>query len=279
MTDFKIAKATYEEMDFFLSHAREEGWNPGLHDALPFFQTDPYGFFFGTLDGVKIGCISAVAYNSDFGFIGFYIVIPAYRKRGFGLQLWAHGLNYLGTRTVGLDGVLKEQKNYEHSDFRLYYKNHRFEKIDGGGQHSKELLCLKEVPFEVLLSYDLSIVGFNRAVFLKHWIEMPNAYSLAKMQDGRLQGYGVLRRCYEGYKVGPLFAESMDIAEEIFHALCAKSSGGPVFLDVPEINPQALQMVKALNLKSDFETVRMYNKTPPKQQLDKIFGVTTFELG
>lgn len=49
MTDLIITPAKFEDMDFFLAHAREEGWNPGLNDAIPFFQTDPKGFFLGSL--------------------------------------------------------------------------------------------------------------------------------------------------------------------------------------------------------------------------------------
>lgn len=279
MTDLIITEAKFEDMDFFLSQAKEEGWNPGMHDAIPFYQTDPHGFFLGTLGKEKVGCISAVAYNNTFGFIGFYIVLPAYRKRGFGLQLWAHGINYLGNRTIGLDGVLKEQKNYERSHFKLYYKNHRFERKGRGGHHSTELVSLKEIPFQVLSLYDTPIFGLDRAAFLKQWIAMPTTYSLGKMKEGRLVGYGVLRPCQKGFKVGPLFADSLDFAIEIFNSLCAKAGNASVFLDIPEINSKGIKIAEDFNLQSKFETVRMYNKKPPNQLLDKVFGVTSFELG
>lgn len=279
MSSFCISKATFEEIDFFLSLAKEEGWNPGLYDATAFFQTDPTGFFLGTFGGKKVGCISAVAYNDDFGFIGFYIVHPSYRKRGFGIQLWNHGISYLGSRIIGLDGVLQQQKNYEQSHFQLYYKNQRFTRKDRGGECSKDLVNLKDIPFDILLNYDMPIFGLKRAVFLKQWIHMPNAYSLGKIKDDQLTGYGVLRSCCVGYKVGPLFANNRTIAMEIFHSLCAKAGDSNVFLDIPQINPEALKIAEMLNLESNFETVRMYNKTPPKQDLEKVFGVTTFELG
>ncbi len=62
--------------------ANAEGGNPGLADAIPFRHTDPQGFFIGKLDGKKIGCMSAVAYNEAYGFIGFFIVIPEYTEKG-----------------------------------------------------------------------------------------------------------------------------------------------------------------------------------------------------
>ena len=108
---------------------------------------------------------------------------------------------------------------------------------------------------------------------------MPNAYGLGKMKDEKLLGYGVLRKCHLGYKVGPLFADDANCAMEIFDALCAQAGNESVFIDLPQVNPQTAQLIKSFDLKSNFETVRMYTKTPPKQQLEKNFGVTTFELG
>lgn len=279
MPELNIRQATFEDMDFILSQAKEEGWNPGLHDAIPFYNTDPHGFFIGLLGEEKIGCISAVAYNSSFGFMGFYIVLPAYRGRGFGHQLWAKGLEYLGQRVIGLDGVLKQQHSYEQTHFELYYKNYRFEGHVKRKSISDALVNLTDVPFEMILNYDLPIFGLQREVFLKHWIAMPDTYSFAKVKDGQVVGYGVLRKCYKGYKVGPLFTDNAEIAAEIFESLCSKIEDASVYLDIPEINSEGMQMAEAFGLKSVFATVRMYNKTPPKQQINKIFGVTTFEIG
>ena len=250
-----------------------------MGDAAPFYTTDPKGFFIGHLKNEMVGCISAVAYDDCFGFIGFYIVVPSYRHQGIGLQLWKRGLAHLSGRIIGLDGVLEQQKNYEKSHFILYYKNARFEGIGGGGVRSKNLIDLKHVPFESLCNYDASIFGIQRGIFLKHWIEMSGAYLRAKVEMGRLRGYGVLRKCEKGYKVGPLFCDDVETAFEIFQDFRAHIAEFPIFLDIPELNAERNKIVEAFHLKSVFQTVRMYNKPPPKQELDKVFGVTTFELG
>ena len=57
-----------------------EGWNPGQHDAECFHAVDPNGFLLGLIHGKPVGCISAAAYDDQFGFIGLYIV-----KRAAGL--------------------------------------------------------------------------------------------------------------------------------------------------------------------------------------------------
>ncbi|MFB9123882.1 hypothetical protein ACFFYR_11945 [Paraburkholderia dipogonis] len=42
-------------------------------------------------------------------------------------------------------------------------------------------------------------------------------------------GYGVLRRCLTGYKIGPLFADSNEIAARLFFALTSSIAGEVFF--------------------------------------------------
>lgn len=278
MFDFVVRKATHEDMNFVLTLAKEEGWNPGIDDASAFYLTDPTGFFIGTTENEKVGCISAVAYDNLYGFLGLYIVKPSFRGKGYGMKLWTHALNHLKDYSIGLDGVLNRQKDYEKSNFRPYYKNIRFTgKVQGN--LSQDLINLNEVPFNILVEYDTSIFGVSRAHFLKHWIKMPNANAMAKVNNGRILGYGVIRKCYEGFKIGPLFADHIETAIEIFKNLCLTANNQPIFLDISEGNPEGKRIVETFNLQPVFQTIRMYKNHPPKQQLDKVFGITTFELG
>jgi len=86
--DLIIRRMTKDELVLALDWAADEGWNPGLFDAETFHAADPDGFLLGELDGEPIGSVSAVRYGMEFGFLGFYIVKPAYRGQGYGLRLW-----------------------------------------------------------------------------------------------------------------------------------------------------------------------------------------------
>jgi GNAT superfamily N-acetyltransferase len=276
---FTISQAKIEDMPFILSLAEQEGWNPGLNDEKAFYFTDPQGFFIGELAHEKMGCISAVSYNDHFGFIGLYIILPPYRGQGFGIQLWKHALRYLEGRCIGLDGVVAQQENYKKSGFQLHYKNMRFECAQPKRQGFSGLEELHKVPLELVLNYDRRIFGLDRGGFLQHWFGMSNAIGLAKVEQSELRGYGVLRRCKIGYKIGPLFADNVEIAKEIYDGLCARALSGPVYIDIPEPNVAALKLVEAEKLTKVFETARMYTRAPPEVDLDRVFGITTFELG
>jgi hypothetical protein len=42
-----ILKAKPKDIDYLLTLADQEGWNPGLDDAQPFYAADPEGYFIG----------------------------------------------------------------------------------------------------------------------------------------------------------------------------------------------------------------------------------------
>ncbi len=106
--------------------AAAEGWNPGLDDAACFATVDPNGFYMGELDGVVASTISVVNYDDRFAFLGFYIVRPDLRGRGYGLRTWRAAIAQAGSRIVGLDGVVTQQENYRKSGFALAHRNIRF---------------------------------------------------------------------------------------------------------------------------------------------------------
>ncbi|SDH62972.1 Acetyltransferase (GNAT) family protein [Paraburkholderia phenazinium] len=276
--EFTIRPMTPAEIALALDWAATEGWNPGKHDPQCFRAADPGGFFIGILRGEPIACISAVAYDNAFGFIGLYIVKPEFRGMGFGLRIWQHAMAYLGKRNIGLDGVVAQQANYRKSGFKLAYRNIRFQGVMTGETHAdvKEVATL---PFEQLLAYDARFFPSRRPEFLAQWVGQADAVALAVVSEGRIKGYAVLRACREGCKIGPLFADDEHIAGHLLGALAARFPGQLISLDVPEANPAAVALAERHGMTRIFETARMYTREAPAIELEGVFGVTTFELG
>ncbi|SDI24402.1 hypothetical protein SAMN05216603_1286 [Pseudomonas benzenivorans] len=279
--DYQIRTMTRAEVDIAVDWAAAEGWNPGLHDADCFYAADPDGFLIGLLDGDPIAVISVVKYGEHFGFLGFYIVKPAYRGRGYGLQIWNAGLAYLNGRTIGLDGVVAQQGNYMKSGFSLANANIRYQGVGGGSPSvDSALVPLSSLPFADLCAYDQTLVPAPRTAFLRGWITQPESTALGLLEGDRLAGYGVLRRCRDGYKIGPLFADSPEQAERLFLALRSRAPAGTaVFLDTPANNAAAVAMAQRHGMGMSFETARMYRGPAPQVDGQRIFGVTSFELG
>ena len=287
--ELKIRNMTRSEVDELVDWAAAEGWNPGLHDAELFWATDQEAFLAADLEDVLIGGGAVTSYDEEFGFMGFFILKPEYRGRGLGNKLWYARRDRLLGRlrsgaTIGLDGVFAMQDFYAKGGFVFSHRNLRFRTdvatprgtslLDG-----EDIVPLADIPFELVLDYDRTCFPAPRPTFLRGWISQPDALALGCQRDGKLSGYGVVRRCREGCKIGPLFADDALAANALYLHLSDFAANGPLYLDAPENNPAAIEFVHQHGMTEVFGCARMYLGPPPVLADDRIYGVTTFELG
>ncbi|MGM0423878.1 MAG: GNAT family N-acetyltransferase [Thermodesulfobacteriota bacterium] len=278
---FKIRNMNREELDIAIEWAATEGWNPGLYDADCFYSADVKGFLVGLLDGEPVASISAVKYDIHFGFVGFYIVKPDFRGQGYGLKIWNKAVKSLKGLVVGLDGVVDQQCNYKKSGFSLAHRNIRYQGYGGGNLTDySNLVSLTNFNFREICRYDRCFFATERTRFLKCWLEQPLSSAIGILYNGKLAGYGLMRKCRSGYKIGPLFADNTEFAEHLFlYFKCQIAEEDPIILDTPEANPAAIELAERYNLQPIFETARMYKGKHPDLALERTFGMTTFELG
>lgn len=280
MTDLSIRVMRPEEIDIAIDWAAAEGWNPGLADASCFGAEDPQGFLIGELDGRPAATVSCVDYGAGFAFLGFYIVRPDLRGQGHGLTIWNAAIDHAGARVIGLDGVVAQQSNYRKSGFELAYRNIRYGGAPAGLEASREdVIDLATVSFAILAADDATVFPAPRTAFLRAWTRAPGHVGRAVVRDGRLAGWGVIRPCRQGAKVGPLIADDRPAAEAVLAALLAEAGEGGIFLDAPAVNRAAVALAEGLGLAPVFETARMYTGAIAPIRIDRVFGVTTFELG
>ena len=282
-----IRNMTRSEVDILVDWAAREGWNPGLHDAGVFWAADPNAFIAAEVEGEMIGGGSIVSYGGEYGFMGFFIVRPESRSRGHGNELWHIRRQRLLDRlqpgaSIGLDGVFTMQDYYAKGGFVFSHRNMRFRvEIPNhpDATTGSDIVTLDTVPLDEVLEYDRTCFPASRRAFLEPWITLPDSLALGCRRDGQLAGYGVVRRCREGCKIGPLFADDPGTAEDLYARLSAFAAGGPLFLDAPENNPPAMELVRRHCMTEVFGCARMYLGPKPPVAEDRVFGVTTFELG
>lgn len=274
------------EVDTLVEWAASEGWNPGRDDADLFWAHDPQAFVAAEQAGDLIGGGAITAYGTSFGFMGFFIIRPAFRGRGLGNTLWHARLERLRARlapdaTIGLDGVFNMQDYYARGGFVFSHRNLRFQGRAGADVESppSDIVDARALSLTDLAAYDRACFPVDRASFLARWLRAPAAEARACVRNGRLAGYGVIRACREGAKIGPLFADDLEAARGLWHALAPFAAGGPVYLDVPENNAAAMALAVELNMTEVFGCARMYLGPPPLLRHERVFGVTTFELG
>ncbi|MFC9595396.1 GNAT family N-acetyltransferase [Streptomyces sp. NPDC056944] len=278
-----VSSATPQEWALVRSWAAEEGWNPGLSDVPAFFAQDPAGFFLGRIDGEPVSAISVVTYDASYAFLGFYLVRPDLRGLGHGLATWRAALAHAGGRAVGLDGVPAQQDNYRRSGFRPAHRTARYVgEVPAPDRPVTGLVAAGRADRAALAAYDAVCHHADRPRFLDAWLSTPGHRALARVVDGRLTGYGVVRPAEDEARVGPLFADTPADAAALLDGLAAEArefGADRIAVDMPESNPAAAALALERGLEPTFETARMYTGPVRPVAGERVFGVTTLELG
>jgi GNAT superfamily N-acetyltransferase len=259
--------------------AAAEGWNPGLDDGQRFLAADPDAFLATEHGDEVVASVSCALYGPGYAFIGFYIVRPDLRGRGLGRPLFERALARADGRVVGLDAVLAQEATYARGGFETSHRNVRW-RTAGGGRRGAGLVDVRSLGVERLVAYDAAIFGTERGRFLRAWIDRPPGHALAYVREGALAGYGLVRACRAGAKIGPLLADDSEAADALLSGLLAAAGPGTeVFIDMPTANPATRELRAARAMEPVFETARMYLHGEPLEDLHRIFGVTTLEFG
>ncbi|NTW82890.1 MAG: GNAT family N-acetyltransferase [Chlorobiaceae bacterium] len=272
------------QVDTLVGWAQEEGWDPGVHDAEIFHSVFPDGFYGYFLDGEMIGGGSLVSYNGEYGFMGFFIVRPKYRSAGIGRALWYKRRDTLLGRlkqgaSIGMDGVVAMQPFYRKGGFAIAYRDERRARLGSEFPRHDAVSGIAHADLDAISAYDRECFGFDRLPFLDRWIYDSQATSFRYLNEGNISGYAVLRKTGKGFKIGPLFADSIDIARELYRSCLSVAPGQNVYLDIPMKNPAAVSLADEFGAEYVFECARMYYGPEPLHRLQKVFGITTFELG
>jgi len=266
--------------------ANQEGWNPGINDAACFWNLDPQGFLALIEDEALIGGGAIIRHSESFGFMGLFIVSKSHRGQGLGTRLWFARRDRLLSRldtggTIGLDGVDAMVPFYAKGGFQPFTRHRRYQLATAvpSVQRSAQVVDLRTVSLDAIAELDRRCFPASRRVFLWYWIRQSGAVSLGFMEREQLRGFGVMRPCITGWKIGPLFAESASVADALLQAFLSERGHQPLFLDAPDNNPAAKELCCNYHMQEVFGCVRMYLGPVPALDHACIFGITTLEVG
>lgn len=276
--------------------ARREGFAPGVGDVAIYRQTDRQGLWLGWLGDEPVGCIAGVRYNAAYGFIGLFLVVPAQRGRGYGVQLWRHALQHLADLAcIGLEAAPDRIDDYAGWGFAPASPTLRWQRPGSGTDQpatappsgtAEPPWCLLEggaIPGAAVERFDAQRQPSPRPHFLRQWLRHPAGTVLALMdRRGRCHGFGRVRPCLlaegEGWRIGPLVADNPAAARTLLAGLLQRHPG-TVLIDAPGANPGAAALLEPLGFTPISRTLRMYRGTPPAVSLADVYGLACLELG
>ncbi len=132
-------------------------------------------------------------------------------------------------------------------------------------------------------AYDAQREPSPRPHFLADWLQHPAGRVLALVDgQGECHGFGRIRPCLlrrgEGWRIGPLLADSPALAEQLLRGLLERHDG-VVLIDAPGANPAAAELLARLDFEPLSHTVRMYRGSQPPVSLAEVYGLACLELG
>ncbi len=273
--------------------ARREGFAPGVGDVAIYRQTDRQGLWVGWLGDEPVGCIAGVRYNAAYGFIGLFLVVPAQRGRGYGLQLWRHALQHLAdVPCIGLEAAPDRIDDYAGWGFAPASPTTRWQRlVDDGAPASVPAApeppwCLLEggaIPAAAVQRFDAEREPSPRPHFLRQWLQHPAGTVLALVdRAGACHGFGRVRPCLlpdgTGWRLGPLVAGNPAAARALLEGLLQRHPG-TVLIDAPGANAAAAPLLASLGFTPASRTLRMYRGVPPAVSLADVYGLACLELG
>jgi len=274
-----VRAMTLSELETALGWAADEGWNPGLDDAKAFHAADPAGFLAKEVRGEPVATISVVKHDLNFAFLGLYLCKPQYRGQGHGMDVWRAGIAHAGARSIGLDGVPDQQKNYARSGFAKCGSTVRYE----GKNYAKpapNVRVASSCELPALLNRDMKTCGIHRKAFATAWLSQTPTRQTMVLTDGAdIKGFATFRRCGTGTKVGPFCASSEADARALLASCPFSGSHYPHYVDVQEHDSALAILLKQLGFKPVFETARMFRGIPPDTDPAPYQAIATMELG
>lgn len=265
------------DLERVLDWAAAEGWNPGARRCRGVLAADPQGFFAAVERDEPVAAISVVNHSPTLAFLGVYICRPERRGRGIGRALWDHALDHANGRTVGLDGVTAQQANYARSGFEPAGRTIRY----GGrvtGRRDARIAGPVGADVPRLVRLESRSSGSEKPAYLTAWFgDGATRRTLVLKEQGRIRGCATVRACRAGAEVGPLIAETPEVADALI-AGAAAEFGPEVSIDVPDAAQDLVGPCRGLGLAPVFETARMYRGGAPPLG-PGIYAVATLELG
>ena len=287
----RIKALQRSDIPIIIGWARNEGFAPGRGDFEIYRNTDRQGMWMGWIGSSPVGCISAIRYNEEYGFVGLYLVAEKWRGQGYGRALWNKAIDHLsGLPCIGLEAAESMRAVYQRHGFQPSSTTTRWQLISDGSTRKPRtsLKGFNLVPGSGISEAEVQMYDAHREPsprphFLHLWLthKAGSVFALAD-QAGKCHGFGRIRpsllRKGEGWRIGPLMADTPEGASHLLSGLIAKHEG-VIWIDSPGLNQQADQILEESGFSPIGKTIRMYKGFPPSGSIDEVYGLACLELG
>ena len=288
-----------DDLQWVIKRATEEGFNPRKKEAECYFSAGlTLYFYIGELNLKRIGCVSLVRHGTTTAFWGSLFVAKAYRKQGYGMELFDFAEALADKCDLRMMAVMKMKDHLQKKGYLLGWivKAYQFtasRAVEGLANSQlppsvEQILPARQADFEKLFAYGADMLGSSQtcklvlAAWLSHlqessWVAIDNKEEVV----GYLIMSKLTRFPEQGYCIAPFYADSAPIARSLLKvAVEFASANNPrhnivVYAPV-DFNPEGVSMLeKEVGAKPIKEMTSMSNKELPTKHLNKVFGIAS----
>ena len=226
-----------------------------------------------------------LAHSDTLASSGMNIVREEYRKLGIGKKLFRQVMEVMQDRNVG--GTSLSNRVTFYAQFGWTVKSYTIH-YNAGPVNPEfvrdvqctdfELMPLNEVNISDFIAYDSDTHSVPRAVYICNWAQWEQANTYVALRNGRICGYGVLRKADIGHKMFPLYADEPKIARALFSKLVESlPANESVVFAHPVDNEHANEFVVANKFTTYLSMTRLYNKWNVPVDLRRVYSVSSTE--
>lgn len=271
----RLRYMTEKDLPAVLQMASEEGWISNLSEFQMFMDLNPFGCFVCVSKSKVIGSIMTFFYEKS-AWIGNFLVSKEYRSKGIGKCLFRQVIDYLELRKreqIFLNSSTQGKKLYEKFGFNEIIKVDRWQgKIENNGYLFKK--DPKTFPDIIeALKIDIGLWNDYRFELMSY---LSNSRNLKLSYN--LEGFIMYGKIGKVVTIGPweLNSKSKKIAEQLFCVCLSEiESSYEIFLDVPEVNIIAKEILEKYGFKKVGSTFFMSRGENPKIKFKNIFSFAT----
>ncbi|KAF2103656.1 hypothetical protein NA57DRAFT_69870 [Rhizodiscina lignyota] len=236
------------------------------------------------------GCVVPFVFDNRTAWVGFFIMNASARGKGWGAALFRQCLaefKRMGCEYIGLDAVVEQKATYERRGFREVgmIKNMFRDglgkvpiedeiKTEGSGW---KLVDIRSIEAGKLVDFEERCTGFRRSRLwskegMFHRVEDDTCGFAATDASGALEGFVLVRVNHLGYRFGPIYASSRDIASALLRAAMKRTGelnkDGILVAEIFMDNPGSLKLFEELGWKDagvDYHRMWIDAKATPQQ--------------
>ncbi len=283
LSDFEIGHLSADDLADADALVREAGWNQTVDDWRTFLD---YGTAYAIRDkGKVIATAATLPYGGKFAWISMVLIAGYYRRQGLGTKLMRHCLyDLLSANLIPvLDATPAGRDVYTGLGFedswgyrRLLLKDRN---IIPAVEEDVAVEAISDSAWQQLCEYDASVFGADRSQILTRLRgRLPEA-EFCVWRGGHIVGFLLGRMGRKAAQLGPLVAESEEIACALL-AQALEMVSPPAYIDLIDDKPLAARWLATAGFVAERPLTRMlYKRNQSFQDTTQSYAVAGPEFG